>query len=133
MWPEPVERIATFLRQSEAPARLEQLPDGVDTPPGPAARAEAFECEGRTLVALVPDDREIDRAQLARRGGCPELRPAAVRTFPFQGAQVLVDRSLLSQRMVWLEAGSPRHVLGLVPRQLLRLTRAETGSFLIDD
>jgi hypothetical protein len=35
--------------------------------------------------------------------------------------------------MVWLEAGSPRHVLGLGPRQLLRLTRAETGSFLIDD
>ena len=133
MWPEPVERIALFLRQSEAPARLEQLPDGVDTPPGPAARSEAFECEDRTLVALVPDDREVDRARLARRGGCRELRPAAAHTFPFQGARVLVDRSLLSQRMVWLEAGSPRHVLGLGPRQLLRLTRAETGSFLIDD
>jgi prolyl-tRNA editing enzyme YbaK/EbsC (Cys-tRNA(Pro) deacylase) len=133
MWPEPVERIASFLRQSEAPARLEQLPDGVDTPPGPAARAEAFDCEGRTLVALVPDDREVDRARLARRGGCRELRPAGARTFPFQGAQVLVDRSLLSQRTVWLEAGSPRHVVGLGPRQLLRLTRAETGAFLLED
>jgi prolyl-tRNA editing enzyme YbaK/EbsC (Cys-tRNA(Pro) deacylase) len=133
MWPEPVERIASFLRQSEAPARLEQLPDGVDTPPGPAARAEAFDCEGRTLVALVPDDREVDTGRLARRGGCRELLPAPSRTFPFQGAQVLVDRSLLSQRTVWLEAGSPRHVVGLGPRQLLRLTRAETGSFLVDD
>jgi prolyl-tRNA editing enzyme YbaK/EbsC (Cys-tRNA(Pro) deacylase) len=133
MWPAPVERIASFLRQSEAPARLEQLPDGVDTPPGPAARAEAFDCDGRTLVALVPDDREVDRARLARRGGCDELRPASARTFPFQGTQVLVDRSLLSQPMVWLEAGSPRHVLGLGPRQLLRLTRAETGTFLLED
>jgi prolyl-tRNA editing enzyme YbaK/EbsC (Cys-tRNA(Pro) deacylase) len=133
MWPEPVERIASFLRQSEAPARLEQLPDGVDAPPGLAARAEAFDCDGRTLVALVPDDREVDRARLARRGGCGELRPAPSRTFPFQGAQVLVDRSLLSQRTVWLEAGSPRHVVGLGPRQLLRLTRAETGAFLLED
>jgi prolyl-tRNA editing enzyme YbaK/EbsC (Cys-tRNA(Pro) deacylase) len=133
MWPEPVERIASFLRQSEAPARLEQLPDGVDTPPGPAARAEAFDCNGRTLVALVPDDREVDRTRLARRSGCRELRPAGARTFPFQGTQVVVERSLLSQRMVWLEAGSPRHVLGLVPRQLLRLTRAETGTFLLED
>jgi prolyl-tRNA editing enzyme YbaK/EbsC (Cys-tRNA(Pro) deacylase) len=133
MWPEPVERIASFLRQSEAPARLAQLPAGVDPPPGPAARAEAFECEGRTLVALVPDDREVDRARLARRGGCRELQPAPSRTFPFQGAQVLVDRSLLVQRMVWLEAGTPRHVVGLGPRQLLRLTRAETGTFLLED
>ena len=133
MWPEPVERIAVFLRQSEAPARLEELPAGADTPPGPAARADAFDCDGRELVALVPDDREVDRARLARRAGCTELRRLEDRAFPFQGARVIVDRSLLSLRMVWLEAGSPRHVVGLGPRQLLRLTRAETGSFLAED
>ena len=55
------------------------------------------------------------------------------RPFPYQGTRVLVDRSLLGLRRVWLEAGSPRHVLGLGPRQLLRLTRAETGTFLLDD
>ena len=92
MWPEPVERIALFLRRSEAQARLEELPPGVDKPPGPGARS-----------------------------------------FPFEGARVIVDRSLLSARTVWLQAGSPRHVLGLGPRQLLRLTRAETGTFLLDD
>ena len=133
MWPDPVERIATFLRRSEAQARLEELPPGVDTPPGPGARADAFECDGRTLVVLVPDDRRIDRARLARRAGCTDLRPAGARTFPFEGARVIVDRSLLAVRMVWLQAGSPRHVLGLGPRQLLRLTRAETGTFLLDD
>jgi len=133
MWPEQVERIASFLRESEAHARLEELPDGVDRPPGPAARAEAFDCNGRTVVALFPDDREVDRGRLARRAGCSELRPAAPRTFPFQGSLVVLERSLVSVRTVWLEAGSPRHVLGLSPRQLLRLTRAETGIFLIDD
>jgi len=133
MWPDPVERIATFLRRSEAQARLEELPPGVDTPPGPGARADAFECDGRTLVVLVPDDRRVDRARLARRAGCTDLRPAGARTFPFEGARVIVDRSLLAVRTVWLQAGSPRHVLGLGPRQLLRLTRAETGTFLLDD
>lgn len=133
MWPEPVERIAAFLRESEAHGRLEELPPDVDTAPGPATRAEAFECDGRALVALVPDDRIVDRARLARRAGCTELRPVATRAFPFQGARVLVDRTLLQVRTVWLEAGSPRHVLGLGPRQLLRLTRAETGTFLVDD
>jgi prolyl-tRNA editing enzyme YbaK/EbsC (Cys-tRNA(Pro) deacylase) len=132
MWPEPVERIAAFLRESEAHGRLEELPAGEDAPPGPGARAEAFECDRNTIVALVPDDREIDRARLARRAGCGELKPVSARAFPFQGTRVLVDRSLLALRTVWLEAGSPRHVVGLGPRQLLRLTRAETGVFLVD-
>jgi prolyl-tRNA editing enzyme YbaK/EbsC (Cys-tRNA(Pro) deacylase) len=133
MWPEPVERVAQFLRGSEAQGRLEELPDGVDTPPGPGVRAEAFECDGVTLVALVPDDSEIDRGRLARRAGCRELRPLPPQSFPFQGARVVVDRSLLPLDTVWLAAGTPRHVVGLGPRQLLRLTRAETGAFLVAD
>jgi prolyl-tRNA editing enzyme YbaK/EbsC (Cys-tRNA(Pro) deacylase) len=133
MWPEPVERIARFLRESEAHGRLEELPDGVDSPPGPGARVEAFDCYGNVIVAVVPDEREIDRARLARRAGCGELRPVPDRRFPFQGAQVLVDRSLLSLPTVWLEAGSPRHFLGIGPQQLMRLTRAEAGTFLVGD
>ncbi len=133
MWPEPVERIALFLRDSEANGRIEELPPGVDTPPGPGARAVAFDCDGRALVVLLPDDRAIDHQRLARRGGCRALQPAPSRSFPFQGARVLVDRSLLTVHVVWLEAGSPRHVLGLAPSQLLRLTRAETGSFVLED
>jgi prolyl-tRNA editing enzyme YbaK/EbsC (Cys-tRNA(Pro) deacylase) len=133
MWPEPGERIAQFLRESEALGRIEELPPGVDTPPGQGARVETFECDGHALVVLVPDNRAIDRARLARRGGCTDLRPATARTFPFQAARVLLDRALLVAGTVWLEAGSPRHVLGLAPSQLLRLTRAETGAFLLED
>jgi prolyl-tRNA editing enzyme YbaK/EbsC (Cys-tRNA(Pro) deacylase) len=133
MWPDAVERIAAFLRESNAHGRIEELPPGRDAPPGPGVQAVAFECDGRTLVALVPDGRVVDRRRLGRRGGCVDLRPAVARAFPFQGARVLVDRSLLSLRTVWLDAGSPRHVLGLSPGQLLRLTRAETGTFLVED
>jgi prolyl-tRNA editing enzyme YbaK/EbsC (Cys-tRNA(Pro) deacylase) len=133
MWPEPVDRIASFLRDSKAHARLEELPPGVDTLPGPGASATAFDCDGRVLVALVPIDAVVSRARLARRAGCTELRRVSARTFPFQGARVLVDKSLLALDTVWLEAGSPRHVLGLPPRQLLRLTHAETGTFLVED
>jgi prolyl-tRNA editing enzyme YbaK/EbsC (Cys-tRNA(Pro) deacylase) len=133
MWPEPVERIAAFLRESVAVGRIEELPPGTDTPPGPGARAETFECDGRALVALVPDDARVDEERLRRRAGCTDLHEGHNRDFPFQGARVIVDRSLLSARTLWLEAASPRYVLGLAPRELLRLTRAESGSFLLDD
>jgi prolyl-tRNA editing enzyme YbaK/EbsC (Cys-tRNA(Pro) deacylase) len=133
MWPEPVERIAKFLRESEVHGRLEELPPGVDTPPGPAVRAESYDCDGRPLVALVPGDADVDRSRLARRAGCNELRPAAPRTFPFPGTRVIVERSLLSLRTAWLEAGTSRHVLGLSPSQIVRVTRAETGNFLLSD
>jgi len=133
MWPEPVERIATFLRESEAQGRLEELPPGVDEPPGAGVHAAGFDCDGRTLVVLVPDDRTVDSDRVSRRRACTELRPAAAGSFPFQGAGVLVDRSLLVLLTVWLEAGSPRHVLGLAPRELLRLTRAETGVFVVEN
>jgi len=133
MWPDAVERIASFLREANAQGQIEELPPDVDTPPGQGVQAATFECDGRTLVALVPDDGAVDRGRLARRGGCTDLRLTATRAFPFQGARVLVDRSLLLLPTVWLEAGSPRHVLGLAPGQLLRLTHAETGTFLVED
>src|ERR687887_1657819 len=129
MWPQPVERIAAFLRDSDAIGRLEELPPGTDVPPGPAARADTFDCDGRTLVVLVPADGAVDEQRVLRRAGCSSLRPSEARTFPFQGTLVLVDRSLLSQRTVWLEAGSARHAVRPRPRQLPRPTPAETGSF----
>src|SRR5439155_467075 len=73
MWPEPVERIASFLRESEAHGRLEELPADAQSPPGPAVRAESYDCDGHALVALLPDDAEVDRSRLARRAGCTEL------------------------------------------------------------
>ena len=133
MWPEPVERVASFLRDADVPGRLEELAPGVDGPPGQAARAIGFECDGRALVLLVPAERETDPQRVARRAGCRNMRVTAAADFPFRGAQVFVDRSLLSVRLVWLQAGTPRHFVGLAPGHLLRLIRAETGVFARED
>jgi prolyl-tRNA editing enzyme YbaK/EbsC (Cys-tRNA(Pro) deacylase) len=131
MWPEPVERIAAFLRASGVHGRLEQLPPGVDEPPGPAVRAAAFECDRRILVVLFPDGGFVDRDKLAAVAGCAGLHPAPLPAFPFQTARVFLDRSVVGTGPVWLEAGSERHFVGLPPSELVRLARAETADLLI--
>lgn len=133
MWPEPVERIATLLRSAGVQGRLEELPVGVDEPPGPAFRTEGFECDGRTLVALVPAERTLDQDKLAAAGECGTLRPSPAPDFPFRRTRVLLDRSALTTPVVWLEAGSPRYYLGLAPGQLTRLLRARTADLLLED
>jgi prolyl-tRNA editing enzyme YbaK/EbsC (Cys-tRNA(Pro) deacylase) len=133
VWPEPVERIAAFLRETGGEGQLEELPAGVDEPPGPALRAAGFECDGRTLVALVPAERALDRDKLAAAARCRTLRPAPFPAFPFQSARVFLDVSILAGHTVWLEAGSPRHVVGLAPAQLVRLTRGETADLVLED
>lgn len=131
-WPESVERIAVLLRTAGVQGRLEELAKDADSPPGPAVRAAGFECDGRSLVVLVPGDRVIDRDKLAVAAGCVALRPAPFPSFPFQTARVFLDRLALSMPEVWLEAGSPRHVLGLAPGRLVHLTRAQTADLLED-
>ena len=37
---------------------------------------------------------------------------------------VLIDRSLLTRELVWVGAGSDRHMAGLEPSELVRLSRA---------
>jgi prolyl-tRNA editing enzyme YbaK/EbsC (Cys-tRNA(Pro) deacylase) len=133
VWPEPVERIAGLLRSSGVQGRLEELPAGVDEPPGPAFRAAGFECNGRALVALVPAGRAIDRDKLAAAAKCTTLRPAPFPDFPYRRTRVFLDRSALSTAVVWLEAGSPRYYLGLAPSHLTRLIRAKTADLLLED
>jgi hypothetical protein len=133
MWPEPVERIAQILRREGVQGRLEELLDGAETPPGVVLSAEGFECDGRGLVSLVPTGRAVDRAKLARVAACSTLRPVRVPEFPYRPARVLLDRSALADGILWLNAGSPRHLLGLGPSQLARLTRAETADLLRED
>ncbi len=128
-WPEPVERVASVLRSAGVHGRIEELPEGVDVPPGQAVRAHAVECDATMLVAVVPADRELAPERL----GCRFVRPLRPPSFPYVGARVLLERSLLVNRIVWLEAGSPRHFLGISPAQLVRLTRGETADLLDED
>lgn len=130
MWPEAVERIAAFLRASGVEGRLEELLAGAGPPAGQKLRADAFDGDGGAVVALVPADRAVDTRKLALAAGCPEVRPAPAPAFPFEGARVFIDQTVVSSDAVWLEVGSPRHVLGLAPVQVARVTRAETADLL---
>jgi len=128
VWPQPVEEVAAFFRAAGAEARLEELAHGERDFPGPRVVAAAFECDRRLVVILVPSDGTAD----PRRLGCVTALPVSAPRFPYRDARVYADRTLFSERIVWVEAGSPRHAAGLSPSQLVRLTRAQTGDFLAD-
>ena len=130
MWPDAVEAIAAFLRAAAVEGRLEELLPGAALPAGQKLRADAFDTAGGALVVLVPSERRVDERKLAAASSCEDVRAASALGFPFEGARVLIDQSVLSAPAVWLEAGSPRHVLGVSPGQLARVTNARTADLL---
>ena len=77
-WPEPVERVAAYLREAGAEARLEELESGTATAEDAAARRRlplgqivksiVVVCDGRPVVALVPGDRRARSEEDRRRG-----------------------------------------------------------------
>jgi prolyl-tRNA editing enzyme YbaK/EbsC (Cys-tRNA(Pro) deacylase) len=48
-----------------------------------------------------------------------------VAPFPPALEDVLIERALLTWQLVWVGAGSERHMAALAPTELLRLTRAQ--------
>ena len=151
-WPEPVERVAAVLRAAAVDARVEEFAD--ETPSaGAAARAAGckrseivkslvFVCDQRPVLALVPGDKRVDAARLSAAAGAgyarvakPEevrsatgFEPGGVAPFPAPNvARVLMDRSLLRHELVWIGAGSDRHMAALAPQDLARLAKAEIG------
>jgi prolyl-tRNA editing enzyme YbaK/EbsC (Cys-tRNA(Pro) deacylase) len=149
-WPEEVERVAAFLREAGAESRIEEFSEGTPTAEDAAkavgcelaqiVKSLVFDCEGRSILVLVPGDRRADKAKVAQAGGCPRARiagpeqvreatgyePGAVAPFPLTRVDaVFLDRSLLQHPLVWIGAGSTRHMAALTPRELMRLSRAE--------
>ena len=156
-WPEPVERVAAYLRSTGAEARLEEFSGGTPTAEAAAdaagcgldqiVKSLVFVCDGAPVVALVPGDRRADEAKIARVVGASSARiarareveaatgfpPGGVAPFPLPGGcRVLLEQSLLAHDVVWAGAGSDRHMVRLSPRELARLTRAE-GADLVQD
>lgn len=149
-WPEPVERVAAYLREAGAEARLEEFDVGTATAED-AARAAGCAlgqivktivtvCDGKPVVALVPGDRRVDLAKVARAAGAAEGRiaraaeveeatgfaPGGVAPFPLPDVErVLIDQSLLRHDVVWIAAGSAVHVAAINPGVLVRLARAQ--------
>ena len=147
-WPEAVERVAAYLREAGAEARLEEFAAGTPTA-ADAARAVGceqsqivkslvFVCDDRFVLALVPGDRRADAAKVARAAGATRARvaraeevqvatgfgPGAVAPIPGGRVDgVLLDRSLLAHDVVWMGAGSPNHVAAISPAELARVSR----------
>jgi Cys-tRNA(Pro) deacylase len=149
-WPEPVERVAGFLREAGIESRIEEFPEGTPTAQDAAkavgcelrqiVKSLVFTCGERILLVLVPGDRRADARKVAAAGGCEKARvaaselvveatgfePGAVAPFPVKKVdRVFVERSLLALDRVWIGAGSTRHMAALAPADLVRLARAD--------
>lgn len=148
-WPESVRRVGEYLLASRAEARVEEFPEGTPTA-GDAAKAVGCDlaqivkslvvlADGKPAVVLVPGDRRADLAKVAAALGVARVRvarpeevrtatgfePGAVAPFPLGAVEhVLVERTLLAHDVVWVGAGSDRHMAGIRPPELQRLTRA---------
>jgi prolyl-tRNA editing enzyme YbaK/EbsC (Cys-tRNA(Pro) deacylase) len=148
-WPEAVERVTSYLREARAEVRVEEFPEGTPTAKdaaravgcelGQIVKSLVFDCGGQKVVALVPGDRRADSEKIADAAGKPFARiagseevrdatgfePGAVAPFPLPRVDaVFVERTLLSQPVLWIGAGSDRHMAALSPTELLRLSRA---------
>jgi len=147
-WPEPVERVSSFLRESGVEARIQEFPDGtasaqdaadaVGCELGQIVKSLVFVCDEQPVVALVPGDRRGDPAKVARAVEADAARvakaqeveeatgfaPGAVAPFPLPKIDtVLMDRALYHHDIVWAGAGSHKHVVGISPADLGRLAR----------
>ena len=132
MWPEEVERIAIFLRASGAEGSLEERPEEGDRPPGLLLEVHAYDCNGNVVVTLLPAGRIPDEAKVSRVARCDAGRRTSAPAFPYQGSKVFLDFAVLSADTVWLEIGSGRHILGLAPGQLARLTEAQASDLVAE-
>jgi prolyl-tRNA editing enzyme YbaK/EbsC (Cys-tRNA(Pro) deacylase) len=144
-----VERVAAFLREAGAEARVEEFASGTPTAFEAAqavgcdlaqiVKSLVFDCGGRPVVVLIPGDRRADAAKIARAAGARFARiagteevqdatgfePGAVAPFPLPRVEgVFIERTLLVHRVVWIGAGSGRHMAALSPAELVRLSRA---------
>ena len=156
-WPEPVERVSSFLRDSGAEARIQEFADGTPTAADAAAavgcrldqivKSLVLLCDDKPAVALVPCDRRCDPAKVAHALGAASARvasaeevesatgfpPGAVAPFPLPNVDsVLMDRALLQHSLVWAGAGSSRHMVGIAPVELGRLARAKPMDVVTD-
>lgn len=148
-WPEPVQRVSTFLREAGAEARIEEFEEVTPTAADAAAavgcdlgqivKSLVLVCDGRAVVALVPGDRRADPAKVATAVEAQDARvataaeveratgfaPGGVAPFPLAEVEtVLIERTLLPHPLVWAGAGSERHLVRLSPAELARLARA---------
>ncbi len=149
--PETVARVARFLAESRAEARLQELRSTTASAEEAASaigcrldeivKSLLVLCDGDPVLVLVPGSRRVDLAKVATAVGAGSSRiapPALAREVtgfdvggvaplpPARVRAVLADRSLLASPILWVGAGSDRHMAAIAPAELVRLARAET-------
>jgi Cys-tRNA(Pro) deacylase len=154
-WPEPVERVSRFLRETGAEARIEEFSAATPTAADAAeavgcsleqiVKSLVLVCDGASVVALVPGDRRGDPKKIAKVFGASKARvataeevesatgftPGAVAPFPLPKVRmVYLDRLLLRHPRVWCGAGSENHLVSMAPAELARLTRAQSADLV---
>ena len=154
MWPEPVQRVASFIGRAAVDASIEEFSVGTPTAED-AARAVGcrleqivkslvFVCDGEYVLALVPGDRRADAAKVAAAVGASDVRvargkevleatgfePGAVAPFPTEVASVVMERTLLQHGTVWIGAGSELHLARISPGDLQQLADARTADLV---
>jgi prolyl-tRNA editing enzyme YbaK/EbsC (Cys-tRNA(Pro) deacylase) len=150
-WPEPVERVSAALLAAGAEARIEEFASGTPTAEAAAAavgcplerivKSLVFDCDGSWVLVLVAGDCRADGRKVARATTSNRARvagaaqvlaatgyePGAVAPVGLTGLQrVLVDRRIPTDGVLWVGAGSSRHMAGLPAAELLRVTRGES-------
>ena len=140
-WPEPVERVAAYLREAGAEARLEELDSGTATAEDAAkaagctleqiVKAIVVMCDGKPVVALVPGSRRADLDKIARAVGAAKAKiarpaeveeatgfsPGAVAPFPLPNVErVLIDQTLADPRRRLGRSGLRHASRGLASR-----------------
>jgi prolyl-tRNA editing enzyme YbaK/EbsC (Cys-tRNA(Pro) deacylase) len=156
-WPAQVERVASFLRQTGAEARIEEISEGTATAQaaadavgctlGQVVKSLVLVCDGSPVAVLVPGDRRADTGKVARLTVARRVTiakpdevvaftgfsPGAVAPFPLERVPVvLVERTLLRHRTVWAGAGSESHLVALSPAELVRLTRGRVEDVVLE-
>jgi prolyl-tRNA editing enzyme YbaK/EbsC (Cys-tRNA(Pro) deacylase) len=144
------------MRRNGVDARVEEFAQGtltaaaaaqaVGCAPAQIVKSLLFVCDGRPTLALVPGDRRADEQKIAAAAGARRARiarrdeviaatgfePGGVAPFPAPGiSQVLVARELLAHEVVWIGAGSERHMAGLSPTDLARVARARPADLSV--
>jgi prolyl-tRNA editing enzyme YbaK/EbsC (Cys-tRNA(Pro) deacylase) len=149
-WPDAVERVSAALLAAGAEARIEEFADGTPTAEAAATavgcelrrivKSLVFDCDGSWVLVLVSGDRRADATKVARATSANRARVAgAAQVLAATGYEpgavapvglarvrrVLVDRRIPTDGVLWVGAGSSRHMAGLPASELLRVTRGE--------
>lgn len=146
--------VAAVAQQAGAKVKVREFPEGTRTAQdaatavgaklGQIAKSLIFDAGGELVLALTSGSNQVDLHRLAELAGaksCSRADPDQVRSVtgyaiggvpPFGHTEQLrtwIDPALFEFDVVWVAAGTPRHVMSLGSKELTKLTQAVPAEF----